>query len=149
MENKQPITARIAPDLARELKARTDQGENKTSIIEAALRAYLKRDTRADGEVSQETIELIRDVIRQEIGEALGPLKDVIQGERCSRARDTNVIQGGDPESRKIAEAQAVVWKVQKFIEAGHGVKEACRLAGCSDKKYYNKLKILKGHSSG
>lgn len=92
---KTPLTARIRPDLARQLKEQAEaEGKSKTEILEQALEKAFKeggeRITEGKRAVSPENVDLIRDVIREELREALEPFKDAIQ----KNGRDTSVIHG-------------------------------------------------------
>lgn len=147
------------------MEAEQAAGRTKTEIIEAALEKYFEgRQAGQEGDriigeapnVSPETLDSIRDVIRGELREALGPFLAVIQ----KNGSDTPVIQGRKAASKrpkapdfggsgslapeKLESAAYLVARVMQIKEAeGLTIREACKKAGTSWPTFSRKRKAL------
>lgn len=120
MSVKVPLTARIRPDLAVQIEHMQAKGKSKTEILEKALDLYFENNVQDQGVI---TPDLIRSIFREEI-----------QSLRC----DTSVIQEN---CDKIQMARELVDLVNEIrVRESCSIKKACKLAGFSDKKYYNML---------
>lgn len=169
MAQKVPLTARIRPDLALLLEQEAKGEKSKTDILECALEKHFHP---LPG-VSPEFKNLMLETAIQAVKIALGDTDViragdayVIQGDCVTDAIPgdcvTGVIRGlcdtGEikevcdrvisevhEETEEVREAFVLVRNVNDIrSKEGCNLKKACKIAGCSDKKYYSRVKLLK-----